>query len=87
MSCFTLRTKSPPGQLLVLEHLVEVLARRPGVGEGEEVGSGGRVSGRPAASSSAVQLARERARARSKRSRTWPDGNHGGGAGPGLRCS
>ena len=48
MSCFTLRTKSPPESVLVVEDVVEVVARGPRVGQRDEAGIGRRVSGSPA---------------------------------------
>ena len=67
------------GELLVLEHVVEVARPPPTRGRGaRSPGSGGRVGGRPASSSSAVSSSASRSR-RWNRSRTVELGNHGSG--------
>ena len=47
MSCFTLRTKSPPESTSSSSSVGEALARRPGVGEVDEAGVGQPRGGEP----------------------------------------
>ena len=61
MSCLMLRTKSPPDSSSSSSTSSRSLARRPGVGQGDERrGRAARVSGRPASLLVGVQLAGER---------------------------
>ena len=88
MSCLIVADEVAARELLVLEHVVEVVARRPRVGQGDEAGV--RLAGERQAERGllvGVQLVGQVAPARSNRSRTGDVGNHGAGAGSGLRCS
>ena len=74
------------GELLVLDDRRQALAGDPTVCGGHEPGVGGRCSGSPSERSSAARSSLT-APIRRHRCRASADGNHGAGAGFGLRCS
>ncbi len=79
MSCFTLRTKSPPDISSSASTLAEVVAGGPGVGQREEAGVGRPGERQAGLVLVGVELARPAARGRPSGARTPRDGNHGAG--------